>query len=134
MCLAMSHAISPRSTPARMLSKTPVVSIVDDDKDVREATEALIQTFGYDTATFASAEDYLGSGYAGVTSCLISDVHMSGISGVDMQDRLNADGHRIPIIFMTGVFDERTRARALEAGGIGFLTKTLRCEGPDRMP
>jgi FixJ family two-component response regulator len=123
MCLAMTHAIIQCSTPARKLSKIPVASIIDDDKDVREATEALIQTFGYDTTTFASAEDYLRSGYAGVTSCLIRDVHMSGISGVDLQDRLLADGHSIPIIFMTGVVDEKTRARALKAGGVGFLTK-----------
>ena len=122
MCLTM-NAITQSSTPAAKLSKCPLVSIIDDDKDVREGTEALLQTFGYDTVTFASAEEYLRSGYAGVTSCLISDVQMSGISGVDLQDRLNADGHRIPIIFMTGLFDERTRARALKAEGIGFLTK-----------
>jgi response regulator RpfG family c-di-GMP phosphodiesterase len=65
LCLTMTHAITQSSTPAPKLSKIPVVSIIDDDKDVREATEALLQTFGYDTVTFASAEDYRRSGYAG---------------------------------------------------------------------
>jgi len=123
MCLTMTHAITQSSTPAPMLSKIPVVSIIDDDEDVREATEALLQTFGYDTVTFASAEDYLRSGYTGVASCLISDIHMSGMSGIALQDHLIADGHRIPIILMTGVFDEKTRARALKAGAVGFLRK-----------
>jgi FixJ family two-component response regulator len=123
MCLTLTHAITQSSTRTPKLSKIPLISIIDDDQEVREGTEALLQTFGYDTVKFASAEDYLRSGYAGVTSCLISDVHMSGISGLDLQDRLLADGHRIPIIFMTGVFDERTRVRALDAGGVGFLTK-----------
>jgi FixJ family two-component response regulator len=100
-----------------------MISIVEDDASVREATKGLVRSLGYDTATFASAEEYLRSERVRDTSCLITDVQMTGMSGVDLQDRLIADGHRTPIIFMTAYPEERLRARALEAGAFGFLSK-----------
>ena len=103
--------------------KVPLISIVDDDGSVREATEALIESLGYATATFASAEEYLLSGCVETSSCLITDLQMPGMSGADLQDRLNADGRRTPIIFITAFSEERIRARVLEAGALDFLSK-----------
>jgi FixJ family two-component response regulator len=100
-----------------------MISIVDDDKSVREATKGLLRSLGYGAATFASAEDFLQSNQVNETSCLISDVQMPGLSGVELQSLLIARGHRTPIIFVTAHPEENTRARALKAGAIGFLTK-----------
>jgi FixJ family two-component response regulator len=110
------------------LSKVPVISIVDDDESVREATNAVIRSLGYATATFASAEEYLGSDRVRDTSCLITDVQMPGMSGVELQDRLIAGGQRIPVIFITAFPEENIRARALEAGAFGFLSKPFNDE------
>ena len=105
------------------MSKTQVISIVDDDESVREATESLVRSLGYDAATFASAEEYLLSQYVRDTSCVITDLAMPGMSGVDLQNRLIADGNDTPVILITACFDEMARARALEAGAYGFLRK-----------
>jgi FixJ family two-component response regulator len=105
------------------LRKVPVISIVDDDESVREATKGLVRSLGYGAATFASAEEFLQSDRIRDTSCLISDVQMSGLSGVELQDRLNAAGHRVPIIFITAFPEERIRLRVLKAGACGFLAK-----------
>jgi FixJ family two-component response regulator len=102
----------------------PMIAIVDDDKAVREATEALLRSLGYHASTFASAEEFLQSEQVSNTSCLITDVQMPpGLSGVDLQDRLIARGHRIPIIFITGYPDDSVRARAMKAGAVAFLGK-----------
>ena len=78
---------------------------------------------GYAAETFASAEEYLRSNCAADTACLISDIQMPGMNGADLQDRLIADGHRTPIIFVTAFPDQGIRARVLKAGAFGFLTK-----------
>ena len=78
-----------------------MIAIVDDDDSVRELTRGLIRSLGYVAITFASAEDYLQSDSVRDTSCLITDVKMPGMNGVDLQDELIAEGHRTPIIFMT---------------------------------
>jgi FixJ family two-component response regulator len=100
-----------------------MISIVDDDKSVREAESSLIKSLGYATKTFASAEEFLESGRLRDTACLITDVQMPGMSGVDLQSRLVANGHRTPVIFVTANPDERTKKRALDAGALGFLSK-----------
>ena len=100
-----------------------MISIVDDDASVREATKGLVRSLGYVAATFASAEEYLQSERVADTSCLITDVKMSGMSGVELQHRLIAAGHRTPVIFMTAFPEESVRARALKAGAFGFLSK-----------
>jgi FixJ family two-component response regulator len=105
-----------------------MISIVDDDEFVREATKELVWSLGYSAAAFASAEDFLQSEQLSTTACLISDVQMPGLSGIDLQRRLIGDGHRMPIIFITAFPDERARARALGAGAIGFLIKPYREE------
>ena len=100
-----------------------MISIVDDDESVREATKGLVRSLGYSTTTFASAEEFLQSRWINDTACVISDVQMPGLSGVELQSRLIAQGNRTPIIFVSAFSDERTRARVLKAGAIGFLSK-----------
>jgi FixJ family two-component response regulator len=105
-----------------------VISIVDDDESVREATKCLIRSLGYAAATFASAEEYLQSDRVAETSCLIADVQMPGMSGIELQDRLISDGHRTPIIFVTAFPEARIRTRVLRAGAFGFLSKPFNAE------
>ena len=100
-----------------------MIAIVDDDEGVREATKGLVRSIGYNACTFASAEEFLESEQIHDTSCLITDLQMPGLSGFDLQDRLIAQGHRIPIIFITAYPEEGVRARAMKAGAVGFLSK-----------
>jgi FixJ family two-component response regulator len=95
-----------------------MISIVDDDESVREATKGLVRSLGYTAATFASAEDFLQSNQVNDTSCLITDVQMPGLSGVELQSQLIAQGNSTPMIFVTAFPEERTRARALKAGAM----------------
>ena len=104
-------------------SKAPIISIIDDDPFVRQATDSLVQSLGYRTAAFASAEDFLQSSYSHETTCLISDVQMPGLSGVDLQRVLIAQGNLMPMIFITAYFDESIRQSVMEAGAIGYLRK-----------
>ena len=84
-----------------------MISIVDDDESVREATKGLVRSLGYVAATFASAEEFLNSDRVNDTSCLITDVQMPGLNGIELQSRLTAMGRRIPIIFVTAFPQER---------------------------
>ena len=102
-----------------------MIAIVDDYKAVREGLEKLLQSLGYRTCTFGSAEDFLKSEKLHDTSCLVTDVQMPDLSGIDLQARLIAEGHRIPIIFITAHPGEDVRARAMNAGAIGFLVKPV---------
>jgi FixJ family two-component response regulator len=100
-----------------------LISIIDDDRSVREAIQGLIRSLGYATVAFGSAEDYLDSGRIGDTACIITDLQMPGLSGIDLQRRLIADGHRTPMIFVTAFPSDRLRKQALDAGAFGFLSK-----------
>ena len=100
-----------------------MISIVDDDQSVREATRSLVRSLGYGAAAFASAEEFLRSDHVNDTSCLITDVQMPGLSGVELQSILVAQGCKTPTIFVTGCVEEGTRAMAMNAGAIGFLPK-----------
>ena len=82
-----------------------------------------MRSLGYGALTFASAEEFLRSDVIKDTACLITDVQMAGLSGIELQKRLIAEGHRVPIIFITAFPDERTRSRVLAAGAIGYLSK-----------
>jgi FixJ family two-component response regulator len=106
-----------------MTLKAAVISIVDDDYSVREATSCLVRSLGYAAAAFASAEEFLRSERVHDTSCLITDVQMPGLDGLELQRRLIQDGHRMPVIFITAFPEEKIRTRALEAGAYGFLKK-----------
>jgi len=101
------------------------ISIVDDDKFVLKALEHLIGSLGYEVNVFLSAEDFLMSDRAQDTSCLVTDLQMPGMTGIELQKRLVANGHHLPIIFMSGVSDEEIRVGLLKAGAIGFLTKPV---------
>ena len=106
-----------------LLSKLPLVSIVDDDDAVRSATTRLVRLHGFSARAFASAEEFLHSAALDETACLITDLQMPGMSGTELRDRLLAQGRRIPVIFITAFPPEGCRAKALEAGAAGFLTK-----------
>jgi FixJ family two-component response regulator len=105
------------------LSQAPVISIVDDDESVREATRGLVRSLGYTAETFCSAEEFLDSARLDDTSCIIADVQMPGVSGVELQDRLIAEGRPLPMIFITAFPEDRVRKRALAGGAFGFLSK-----------
>lgn len=105
------------------MSEIPTISIVDDDGSVREAIESLMKSVGYNAKVFPSAGDFLKSGHLDDTGCLILDVQMPGMTGLELQDHLIATKSRIPIIFISAHCDAESRARALEAGAVGFLQK-----------
>ena len=100
-----------------------IVMIVDDDESIRRAARRLIKSYGFPVETFASAEDFLSSGRLHETACLVLDVQMSGLNGLELQSRLITDGHQVPIIFITAFDDENARAQALKAGALGYLVK-----------
>jgi FixJ family two-component response regulator len=100
-----------------------MISIIDDDVCAREATAGIIRSLGYAFATYASAEEFLGPGHVNNTSCLITDVHLPGLSGVELYQRLRGDGFAAPTIFVTGHPDETTRTQVLSAGAVAFLSK-----------
>jgi FixJ family two-component response regulator len=99
------------------------IAIVDDDELMRGALEGLLKEAGYAARAFASAEEFLESGQREHTACLIADIRMPGMSGLDLQARLNAEQVTIPIIFITAHGDERMRMQALRAGAVEFLAK-----------
>jgi FixJ family two-component response regulator len=115
------------SAPSVSNMRPLMIAIVDDDDAVREAMKFLMRSFGYHASTFGSAEEFLNSEQVDNTSCLITDVQMPGLSGVDLQDRLIAGGHRIPIIFITAYSNENARIRAMKAGALAFLIKPIDC-------
>jgi FixJ family two-component response regulator len=105
------------------LGQVPVIAIIDDDASVRVATNRLVRSLGYTTHAFASADEFLRSPLVNATSCVIADVHMPGMDGVQLQSHLRAHGSRLPIIFITAFPNESIRARALEGGAVELLAK-----------
>jgi FixJ family two-component response regulator len=99
------------------------IAIVDDDGSVRSAMSFLFRSYGYHSITFESAEEFLHSSSVQDVSCVVSDVKMPGMTGVELQHCLIAAGRRFPIIFMTAFPEENVKLRALSAGAHGFLTK-----------
>jgi FixJ family two-component response regulator len=99
------------------------VAIVDDDDSMRSALQGLLKEAGLPARTFASAEEFLSSGEYHRTACLIADIRMPGMSGLDLQAALNAERVKIPTIFITAHGDARMRMQALRAGAVEFLSK-----------
>jgi FixJ family two-component response regulator len=99
------------------------ISIVDDDESVREALKSLLKSVGFQADAFASAEEFLGSGELPRTACLILDVRMPGMSGVELQERLSGSHCGLRIVFISAHADDEARARALENGAVAFLQK-----------
>jgi FixJ family two-component response regulator len=104
-------------------AKATLVAIVDDDESVRNALEGLMKAVGLPAQAFASAEEFLSSGQQHSTACLIADIRMPGMSGLDLQARLNSDRCKIPMIFITAHGDTNMRMQALRAGAVEFLAK-----------
>jgi len=102
-----------------------LIAVVDDDESFREAMTSLMRSLGFDVAGFSSAEDFLGSPHLETTACLIADVHMPGMTGIELQRQLVASGRTIPVILITAYPDDSVRARALAAGVICYLSKTF---------
>jgi len=100
-----------------------MISIIDDDRSVREAVKSLIRSLGYEAVTFASAEEYLGADSDRNSECIITDVQMPGMTGIDLQDRLIADGYRRPIILMSALSAEDAGADASTTAASRFLKK-----------
>ena len=111
-----------------------MISVVDDDASVRVATDNLLSALGYMVHTFASAEEFLRSTHFNDTSCVIADVQMPTMSGVELQALLLARGQRVPFIFITAFPDETVRARVQKSGAICLLTKPFRQTIFDQMP
>jgi len=103
--------------------KTKLVAIVDDDDLMRSALHGLLKSVGLPAQTFASSEEFLKSGQQHQTACLIADIRMPGMSGLELQAKLNADRCRIPTIFITAHGDEKMRMQALRAGAVEFMAK-----------
>jgi FixJ family two-component response regulator len=105
------------------MSHTQMVSIVDDDPHAREGIKELVESLGYNARAFVSAQDFLQSGAVSKTSCLITDLQMPGLNGLELQERLQAQGYQTPVILITAYPNENHRRRALSAGAVGFLSK-----------
>jgi FixJ family two-component response regulator len=103
--------------------KTKLVAIVDDDDSMRIALQGLLQSAELPSQSFASAEEFLQSGQQHQIACLIADIRMPGMSGLELQAQLNAKRCRIPIIFITAHGDEKMRMQALRAGAVEFMAK-----------
>jgi FixJ family two-component response regulator len=102
-----------------------LIAIIDDDASFRDALDRLIKSYGFPTASFPSASDFLESDYVSRTSCLISDMYMPVMSGLELQSRLASMGRTIPIIFVSSFSDDTIQQRALQAGAVGFLGKPV---------
>ncbi len=111
-----------------MEEKSALVAIVDDDDSLRVALQGLLKATGFPAQAFSSAEEFLSSGQQQQTACLITDIRMPGMSGLELQAKLNADRFRIPIIFLTAHGDEKMRIQALRAGAVEFLAKPFDAE------
>ena len=105
------------------MSTLSVISVIDDDASVRAATNNLLSSHGYVVHTFASAEEFLRSTHLNDMSCVIADVQMPVMSGVELLTTMRAQGYRVPFIFITAFPDDSIRARALKAGAVCFLAK-----------
>ena len=102
----------------------PLISVIDDDDSVRESLESLIRSVGFAAKVFASAEEFLNSGYHRKTDCLVLDVRMPGMSGIELHRHLAASGSRVPVIFITSHgYDDDARSQALSDGVVAYLTK-----------
>lgn len=100
-----------------------IVSIIDDDLSVRESLKMLFESADFDTKVFASAEEFLSAGNLAASACLVLDVQLPGISGIELQNKLRSDGNNIAVIFITAHPEEPTRQQAMRGGATGFFLK-----------
>jgi len=114
--------------PVQSGVRRKLISLVDDDESIRRTTTLLIQSFGFQAAAFESAESLLKSSQLQETSCLIVDVQMPGMNGLQLQRQLAASGYKIPIIFITAYDNKESRQQAMQAGAVAFLSKPFNDE------
>jgi FixJ family two-component response regulator len=119
----LSRALSVEKGQAAMPSASPIVFIVDDDISIRESLELLIQTEGWKPKLCASAQEFLDCPRAAVPSCLVLDLSLPGVDGLELQKRVNAERSEVPIIFITGFGDIPKTVEAMKRGAVEFLTK-----------
>ena len=114
-----------RSKPPRKVGRVqgPVISIIDDDASMRGAVERLLTSMGFAVRAYPSATEFLGSPRLNDTLCIVADVEMPGMSGLELQDHLVGNGFNIPVIFITAFPEERIRERAMSRGAVCFLSK-----------
>jgi FixJ family two-component response regulator len=105
------------------MSEVPLISIVDDDALAREGIRQLVESLGYRAVTFSLAEHFLESSVIAETGCLITDLQMPGLNGLELQEALQSQGLQTPTILITAYANEKHRSRALDAGALGFLSK-----------
>ena len=105
------------------MSEVSLISIVDDDALALDGIAALVESLGYNVVTFTSAEHFLGSDVIAETTCLITDMQMPGLSGLELQEALQSQGHQTPVIVITGYPNEKHQTRALANGAVGYLSK-----------
>jgi FixJ family two-component response regulator len=105
------------------MSENALISIIDDDALARDGIQELVESLGYKAVSFSSAEHFLASGAITETTCLITDLQMPGLSGLELQEALRSQGHRTPVILMTAYPNESRRNRAIDGGAVGFLSK-----------
>lgn len=121
--MSLAHALGSRLGLTPMPLAPAIVFVVDDDVSVRESLELLIQNESWQVKTFASAQEFLGYSRVALPSCLILDISLPGLNGLDLQQRLGAEQTHTPIIFITGHGDIPMTVRAMKAGAAEFLTK-----------
>ena len=109
-------------------AKVKLVAVVDDDELMRSALQGMLKSVGLLSQAFASAEEFLESGQQQQTACLITDIQMPGMSGLELQAKLNAEHRRIPTIFITAHGDAKMRMQALRAGAVEFMAKPFNDE------
>jgi FixJ family two-component response regulator len=124
--MSLASAIDHESRSSPMSHATPIVFVVDDDVSVRESLEALIRCAGWEPETFASAQEFLARPRVLAPSCLVLDVTLPGLNGLDLQKRVAVDRIDMPIIFITGYGDVPMTVQAMKAGAVEFLTKPFR--------
>src|SRR2546421_12582232 len=121
--MSLASALDHESRSSPMSHAAPIVFVVDDDVSVRESLEALIRCAGWQAETFASAQEFLARPRVLAPSCLVLDVGLPDLNGLDLQKRVAADRSDMPIIFITGNGDVPMTVQAMKAGAVEFLTK-----------
>ena len=124
--MSLASALDHESRSSPMSHATPIVFVVDDDVSVRESLEALIRCAGWEPETFASAQEFLARPRVLAPSCLVLDVTLPGLNGLDLQKRVAVDRIDMPIIVITGYGDVPMTVQAMKAGAVEFLTKPFR--------
>ena len=123
--MKQSDVKQPQQDAKKSNTDTPLISIVDDDASVRASTLRLLRWSGFRAEAFSCAEEFLSSEFLAVTACLLLDVCMPGMGGLELQRRLAESSHRIPIIFLSARASEEEEKRALQVGAIDFLRKPV---------